>query len=103
MTTKVGVIGMGFIGADHLERLTKTIANVEVTAVCDIVPGKAQKVLDEQGLKAKDYADYHDVINDPNVEVIVCTASNEAHYEIVMAALKAGKFTFCEKPLALDA
>ena len=100
---KVGVVGIGFIGSDHLHRLTKTIANVEVTAVCDIVPGKAQKVLDDQGLKAKDYADYHDVINDPNVEVVVCTASNEAHYEIVMAALKAGKFTFCEKPLALDA
>ncbi|GAJ26951.1 myo-inositol 2-dehydrogenase 1 [Liquorilactobacillus sucicola DSM 21376 = JCM 15457] len=102
-TTKVGIIGIGFIGSDHLNRLTKTIANVDVTAVCDIVPGKAQKVLDEQGLEAKDYADYHELINDPEVEVVVCTASNEAHYEIVMAALKAGKFCFCEKPLALDA
>ncbi|KRL38366.1 Gfo/Idh/MocA family protein [Liquorilactobacillus uvarum] len=102
-TTKVGIIGIGFIGSDHLNRLTKTIANVDVTAVCDIVPGKAQKVLDEQGLQAKDYADYHELINDPEVEVVVCTASNEAHYEIVMAALKAGKFCFCEKPLALDA
>ena len=102
-TTKVGIIGIGFIGSDHLNRLTKTIANVDVTAVCDIVPGKAQTVLDEQGLQAKDYADYHKLINDPEVEVVVCTASNEAHYEIVMAALKAGKFCFCEKPLALDA
>ncbi|KRM96022.1 inositol 2-dehydrogenase d-chiro-inositol 3-dehydrogenase [Liquorilactobacillus aquaticus DSM 21051] len=102
-TTKVGIIGIGFIGSDHLNRLTKTIANVDVTAVCDIVPGKAQKVLDEQGLQAKDFADYHELINDPEVEVVVCTASNEAHYEIVMAALKAGKFCFCEKPLALDA
>ena len=105
--TKVGIVGIGFIGSDHLHRLTKTIANVEVTAVCDIVPGKAQKELDRQGLTAKDYSapkyDYHDLINDPDVEVVVCTADNEAHYEICMAALKAGKFTFCEKPLALSA
>ncbi|MDH5106274.1 Gfo/Idh/MocA family oxidoreductase [Lentilactobacillus diolivorans] len=101
--TKVGIVGIGFIGSDHLHRLTKTIANVDVTAVCDIIPGKAQKELDRQGLKAKDYHDYHDLVDDPNVDVVVCTASNEAHHEIVMAALQAGKFTFCEKPLALDA
>lgn len=101
--TKVGIVGIGFIGSDHLHRLSKTVANVDVTAVCDIVPGKAQKQLDKQGLNSKDYSDYHDLVNDPNVDVVVCTASNEAHYEIVMAALKAGKFTFCEKPLALDA
>ncbi|WP_434433094.1 Gfo/Idh/MocA family protein [Lactiplantibacillus paraplantarum] len=101
--TKVGIVGIGFIGSDHLHRLTKTVANVDVTAVCDIVPGKAQKALDQQGLTATTYEDYHDLVNDPNVEVVVCTANNEAHYEIVMAALKAGKFTFCEKPLALDA
>ncbi|MCF6165802.1 Myo-inositol 2-dehydrogenase [Furfurilactobacillus rossiae] len=101
--TKVGIVGIGFIGSDHLHRLTKTIANVDVTAVCDIVPGKAQKELDRQGLTAHDYLDYHDLVNDPDVDVVVCTANNEAHYEIVMAALKAGKFTFCEKPLALDA
>ncbi|MCH5461755.1 Gfo/Idh/MocA family oxidoreductase [Lactobacillus sp. LC28-10] len=101
--TKVGIVGIGFIGSDHLHRLSKVVANVDVTAVCDIVPGKAQKQLDKLGLKAKDYSDYHDLVNDPDVEVVVCTASNEAHYEIVMAALAAGKFTFCEKPLALDA
>ena len=101
--TKVGIVGIGFIGRDHLHRLTKTIANVDVTAVCDIVPGKAQKALDDLGLEAKDYSDYHDLVKDPDVDVVVCTASNEAHYEVVMAALKEGKFTFCEKPLALDA
>ena len=57
--TKVGIVGIGFIGRDHLHRLTKTIANVDVTAVCDIVPGKAQKALDDLGLEAKDYSDYH--------------------------------------------
>ncbi len=101
--TKVGIVGIGFIGSDHLHRLTKTVANVDVTAVCDIIPGKAEKELERQKLSAKDYHDYHDLVNDPNVDVVVCTASNEAHYEIVMAALKVGKFTFCEKPLALDA
>lgn len=101
--TKVGIVGIGFIGSDHLHRLSQVVANVDVTAVCDIVPGRAQAQLDKLGLNSKDYADYHDLVKDPDVDVVVCTTNNETHYEVVMAALAEGKFTFCEKPLAIDA
>lgn len=102
-TIKVGIIGIGAIGSDHLNRLANTIPNVEVVAVNDVVPGRAQAALDKFGIEAKDYADYHEVINDPEVEAVVITANNEAHFEIVMASLEAEKYTFCEKPLALAA
>lgn len=103
MTLKAGIVGIGFIGSDHLRRLANVIAGVEVVAVCDIVPGKAQAALDKFGIEAKDYADYHDLIADPEVEVVVITASNEAHADIAVAALEADKYVFCEKPLALNA
>lgn len=103
MTLKAGVVGIGKIGADHLRRLANTISGVEVVAVCDIVEGRAQAALDGFGLKAKNYNDYHDLINDKQVEVVVITASNEAHADVAVAALQANKYVFCEKPLAVTA
>lgn len=103
MTKKIGIVGIGFIGEDHLSRLANSISGVEVVAVCDIIPGKAQAALDRLGIKAKDYATYEELIADPQVEVVVITASNEAHCEVSVTALDAGKYVFCEKPLAINA
>lgn len=103
MSLKAGIVGIGFIGSDHLRRLANVISGVDVVAVCDIVPGRAQNALDEFNLKAKDYNDYHDLIADPEVEVVIITASNEVHADIAVAALEADKYVFCEKPLAISA
>lgn len=103
MTLKAGIVGIGFIGVDHLKRLANSISGVEVVAVCDNVPGKAQKALDDLDLKLKDYDHFQKLIDDPEVEVVVITASNEAHADIAVAALEADKYVFCEKPLALNA
>ncbi|MDM8212761.1 Gfo/Idh/MocA family oxidoreductase [Enterococcus hirae] len=103
MVKKVGIVGIGFIGEDHLRRIANAIAGADVVAVCDIIPGKAQKALDKFKIKARDYADYHELINDPEVEVVVITASNEVHADVAVAALDAGKYVFVEKPLAISA
>lgn len=103
MTLRAGIVGIGKIGSDHLRRLANTISGVEVVAVCDIVPGRAQAALDKLGLKAKDYSDYHQLVNDSDVDVVVCTASNEVHADVGVAALNAKKYLFMEKPLAISA
>ncbi len=41
----------------------------------DIVAGRAQAALDKYAIEAKDYNDYHDLINDKDVEVVIITAS----------------------------
>jgi predicted dehydrogenase len=43
--------------------------------------------------------DWHDVINDPAVDVVDITAPNSMHLEIVQAAAAAGKHVACEKPV----
>lgn len=103
MTLKAGIVGIGMIGSDHLRRLANTVSGVEVVAVCDIVAGRAQAALDKYAIEAKDYNDYHDLINDKDVEVVIITASNEAHADVAVAALNANKYVFCEKPLAVTA
>ena len=48
---RVGVIGCGAIGRDHIHRLTGLVAETEVVAVADFVPEAAQKVAEQSGIK----------------------------------------------------
>lgn len=45
--------------------------------------------------------DWHDVVNDPEIDVVDICTPNNVHAEIAIAAAKAGKHIICEKPLAL--
>ena len=51
MTVKVGVIGVGMIGQDHIRRLTKVLAGAAVTAVSDVDLARATSVAEGIGPK----------------------------------------------------
>lgn len=98
---RVGVVGCGAIGKEHIKRLNNKIQGVTVVAVSDVF---------EEGAKAaaalcdgKVYTDANALIADPEVDAIVCTSPGFAHAETVLAAIAAGKPVFCEKPLATTA
>jgi myo-inositol 2-dehydrogenase/D-chiro-inositol 1-dehydrogenase len=101
MDLHVGVIGTGAIGVNHIRRLTDVVSGVKVVALSDINEGKAKRVADKYG--AKYYATGEEVIEAPEVEAIVITSWDPTHAQYVMASIKAGKFVFCEKPLAITA
>ncbi|MCC7448771.1 MAG: Gfo/Idh/MocA family oxidoreductase [Anaerolineae bacterium] len=46
--------------------------------------------------------DYRQLIARPDIDVIDCCTPNNAHEEVILAAAKAGKHIYCEKPLAMD-
>ncbi len=96
---RIGVVGAaGFIGRDHIHRLTTSINHATVVAVSDLDPEKTQAVADTCG--AKVYTDGIELINDPDVDAIVVTSWDPTHAQFVRAAIAAGKPVFCEKPLA---
>ena len=96
---RIGVVGAaGFIGRDHIHRLTTSINHATVVAVSDLDPEKTQAVADTCG--AKVYTDGIDLINDPDVDAVVVTSWDPTHAQFVRAAIAAGKPVFCEKPLA---
>ncbi|HJB27755.1 MAG TPA: Gfo/Idh/MocA family oxidoreductase [Candidatus Blautia faecavium] len=99
---RVGLIGTGVISRDkHLPALTK-MENIEITVLCDVDVAKAEKVKEDYALaEAKITADWHEVVADPQVDVIHVLTPNPLHYEMTMEALKAGKHVYCEKPMAL--
>jgi UDP-2-acetamido-3-amino-2,3-dideoxy-glucuronate N-acetyltransferase len=49
------------------------------------------------------FASFRDALEDPNVQAVAIATPAEFHYQMALAALKAGKHVFVEKPLALEA
>ena len=103
MSLKLGVIGTGAIGRDHIRRCSQTLLNSQVVAVTDINLEQAAQVVADLKLDAEVYPDGHTLINSPEVEAILVTSWGPSHEEFVLAAIAAGKPVFCEKPLAVTA
>ncbi len=99
MTVNVGVIGVGMIGQDHIRRLTTVLAGANVAAVSDVNPAQAREVASRLN-DAKVYATGEELIVAREVEAIIVTSWGPTHAAYVLAAIKAGKPVFCEKPLA---
>jgi len=99
MTVRVGVIGAGMIGQDHIRRITQVLTGGTVVAVNDVDQARAGQVA--AGLPhATVHATASDLIADSNVDAVLVASWGPAHEEQVIAAIKAGKPVFCEKPLA---
>ncbi|WP_411337375.1 Gfo/Idh/MocA family protein [Ruminococcus gauvreauii] len=98
---KVGVVGCGMIGQEHIKRLSKKLQGVQVVAVSDVFEEGARKAAGICG--AKVYTDGADLVADPEVEAVVVTSPGFAHKETVLQAIAAGKRVFSEKPLATTA
>lgn len=98
MTLRVGVIGVGMIGQDHIRRLTTVLAGARVVAVSDANAKQAEEVAGRVGAKA--YAAGEDLIGSRDVEAVIVSSWGPTHAQYVLAAIAAGKPCFCEKPLA---
>jgi myo-inositol 2-dehydrogenase / D-chiro-inositol 1-dehydrogenase len=99
MTVRVGVIGVGLIGEDHVRRLTTVLDGAPVTAVTDVDKDRAAVVAERYGV-ATVHATGEEVIADPQVDAVVVASWGPTHEQYVLASIAAGKPVFCEKPLA---
>ncbi|OJF14633.1 Gfo/Idh/MocA family oxidoreductase [Couchioplanes caeruleus] len=96
---RIGVIGTGMIGQDHIRRMTSVLAGVEVTAVTDVDVETAKRVADALP-GAVVHGSGEDLIADPGVDAVVVCSWGPTHEQYVLACIAAGKQVFCEKPLA---
>jgi myo-inositol 2-dehydrogenase/D-chiro-inositol 1-dehydrogenase len=98
MTLKIGVIGVGLIGQDHIRRLTTVLAGASVVGVSDVDAKQVDEVATRVG--AKTYATGEELIAAKDVEAVIVASWGPTHPRYVLAAIAAGKPCFCEKPLA---
>ena len=102
---QVGWIGVGSRGYYLMDRLYTGSKNmVEVVAVCDTYKGHLSRAKDRVqtmgGNTPKTYEDFQQLLADPNVDTVVISTPEHLHFPMFMAAIKAGKNIYVEKPLA---
>jgi myo-inositol 2-dehydrogenase / D-chiro-inositol 1-dehydrogenase len=99
VTVRVGVIGTGVMGADHVATLHRRVTGASVTMVADLDLARAREVAAAlPGARASD--DGFALIGDPAVDAVVVASADATHADLAVAAVEAGKPVVCEKPLA---
>ena len=102
----LGSIGVGSMGKGDMQSLMRT-EGVQVVAVCDVVEkrrNEAKGIVDEN-YKNKDckmYGDFRNLLAREDIDAISITTQDHWHALIAIAAAKAGKDMYCQKPLGIS-
>ena len=96
---KAGVVGVGFIGAAHVEALRRL--GVEVVGVVGSSPDRARSQADAIGVDHV-FENVEEMAASSDVDVVHIASPNHAHADQARAVIDAGKHVVCEKPLALN-
>lgn len=96
----IGIIGCGGRSATHVASI-KQVPELEIRALCDILPEAMDRRRKDVPGDPKLYTDYRALVEDPRIDAVVIATPNDTHRDPTIAALQAGKHVFCEKPMAL--
>ncbi len=94
----IGIIGCGVIAPTHAASLAE-LPDVAIKWCCDLLPEKAEKLRAQFHIE-RVTADYREVLNDPEVDLVTIGTDHASHSEIAVAAMRAGKHVVCEKALS---
>ena len=93
-----GVLGLGFFGEVHADTLA-SMPGIELAALCTRNVQRLNELADRYGVQRR-YADYHELLSDPAVDVVSITTHIDDHRQIAIDALRSGKHVLLEKPMA---
>ena len=96
----MGLVGPGFIAPHHIDAVRR-LGNVSVVAIAGSSQDSAVRKAAQFGVE-KAYGDYMQLLEDPAVEVVHNTTPSYLHYEVSLAALRAGKHVISDKRLAIN-
>ncbi|NMA65199.1 MAG: Gfo/Idh/MocA family oxidoreductase [Clostridiaceae bacterium] len=96
---KIGVIGCGIISEHYLNRLTNSFEMLEVKACSDLDFERAKKRSEQFNIENTYTVD--EILSDQDIDIIVNLTIPEAHGEVCLKALNAGKHVYVEKPLSI--
>ena len=98
---RVCLIGCGRAGMIHAKSYAGLVRNAQLIAVCDPVEENRRNACAEYSVKYC-YSDYRDVMENPEIDAVIVVTPTQFHHEIVIAAARAQKHVFCEKPMAIN-
>lgn len=95
---RMGIIGCGGMAKSHAARFDKVFHEVEITALVDLVPERAQAVADLLPNIPRVATDYRAVL--PEVDAVLLVLPHHLHHPVTLECLGAGKHVLVEKPMA---
>ena len=97
---RFGIIGIGNMGSAHVNFANKG-RGCALTAVCDVNPKAFDRIAPEIRSKIKCYANATELINDPEVDVVLVAVPHYSHPDLAIEAMQAGKHIIVEKPISV--
>jgi predicted dehydrogenase len=100
---RIGIAGIGKISGIYLDNLTgmfgnsRTFSPVRLTAVTDLVAERAREAAAKYQVTALPSVD--ELVNSPDVDIVLNLTQPRYHFEVALAAVRAGKHVYNEKPL----
>lgn len=95
---KIGAIGLGRLGLQHVKNIAFKIPNAELTAICDMNEEKLLKIQKDWSIP-HGYRDFDEMIKNKELDAVVITSPSALHTRQIAKALEAGLHVFSEKPL----
>ena len=98
---KIGIIGCGWIAGAHIIEYLK-MEDVEVVALADLIPGKAEAFAKKYGVEgAKYYLSGHDMLENEQLDGVSICTYNTQHAPCAIDALEHGVNVMLEKPFTV--
>lgn len=98
----VGIIGIGNMGSAHASTIGEgKIEGMHLAAVCDIEPERV-KLCIERNPGIKGYNDWHQLVNDGEIDAVLIAVPHPMHAEIAIKAFECGKHVLVEKPVDIS-
>jgi len=94
---RIGIIGYGYWGPNLVRNFAET-PGLTVAAVADL-DGRQLELVQRRFPAVKTTADFRELLNDPSIDAIAVATPVSTHFELGMAALRAGKHLWMEKPM----
>ncbi|UPA23969.1 Gfo/Idh/MocA family protein [Shinella oryzae] len=98
--TRWGLIGASTIAREWMIGAIRATGG-DVVSVMSTSAERGRKYADDHGI-AKAVTSLDDLVNDPAIDAVYISTTNELHRDQALAAAKAGKHILCEKPLAMS-
>ena len=99
---KVGIIGTGWIAESHIQQYN-VMPDVEVVAMADLIPGKAEAFKEKWGVQGDVhfYPDHKSMIDNEELDAVSVCTYNATHAECTIYALEHGVNVLLEKPMCV--
>jgi myo-inositol 2-dehydrogenase / D-chiro-inositol 1-dehydrogenase len=98
---RIGIAGLGRMGRRHAENLAHRVQNADLVAACSPVQDELAWAARELGV-AHCYTDYTEMLAQAEIDAVFIVSPTTLHAQQIVAALRARRHVFSEKPLSLD-